>query len=278
PYAPILAEDIYGNLGGSTESVHLADYPKADDSAIDETLERDMETARQIVELARNVRNETGIKTRQPLSELIIALDREFDLTAYEDIIKDEINIKTIAIASGDSGFVDFTFKLNLKVAGKKYGKLVGGIQAYLKQLTPEQTQAVVQSGELVYPSSEGETLIIALDELLVEKQAKAGFASASGYQLTVAVNTDITPELEQEGLVREVIRAVQDTRKKLDLPIEKRVHLTLDVDGELTAALKAFESVLMENVLLSGVDYGSSEGMERLKLGEKEIGILIGG
>ncbi|PPJ40510.1 class I tRNA ligase family protein, partial [Pseudoxanthomonas sp. KAs_5_3] len=80
-------------------SVHLADYPKADEAAIDETLERDMETARQIVELARNVRNETGIKTRQPLSELIVALDNEFDLSPYEAIIKDEINVKSITIA-----------------------------------------------------------------------------------------------------------------------------------------------------------------------------------
>ena len=87
-----------------------------------------METAREIVELARNVRNETGIKTRQPLSELIVALDREFVLSDYEAIIQDDINVKTITIASGDSGFVDFAFKLNLKVAGKKYGKHVGPI------------------------------------------------------------------------------------------------------------------------------------------------------
>ncbi|QYR20071.1 isoleucine--tRNA ligase [Paenibacillus sp. sptzw28] len=277
PFAPLMAEDLYGNLGGGG-SVHLADYPQADTAAIDDSLERDMETARQIVELARNVRNESGIKTRQPLSELIVALDREFELSGYEAIIKDEINVKAIKIASGDSGFVDFTFKLNLKAAGKKYGKHVGPIQAYLKTLTPEQTRAAVQLGELAYASSEGETMTITLDELLVEKQAKSGFASASGYQLTVAINTDITPELEQEGYVREVIRAVQDTRKKLDLPIEKRVQLVLDVDSELLAALQAFESVLFENVLLSGVEYGKRAGMERVPLGEKEIGILIGG
>jgi isoleucyl-tRNA synthetase len=277
PFAPLMAEDLYGNLGGGG-SVHLADYPQADTAAIDDALERDMETARQIVELARNVRNESGIKTRQPLSELIVALDREFELSGYEAIIKDEINVKAIKIASGDSGFVDFTFKLNLKVAGKKYGKHVGPIQSYLKTLTPEQTRAAVQAGELSYTSPEGDLVTITLDELLVEKQAKSGFASASGYQLTVAINTDITPELEQEGYVREVIRAVQDTRKKLDLPIEKRVQLVLDVDSELLSALQAFESVLFENVLLSAVEYGKRDGMERVQLGEKEIGILIGG
>ncbi|MFC4103896.1 isoleucine--tRNA ligase [Paenibacillus xanthanilyticus] len=276
PFAPLVADDVYTNLGGGG-SVHLTDYPKADESAIDAALEQDMETARQIVELARNVRNETGLKTRQPLSELIVALDRDFALAEYEAIIKDEINVKTITIASGDSGFVDFAFKLNLKVAGKKYGKHVGPIQAYLKSLSSEQTSAVVKAGELAYAAADGEELTIAIDELLVEKQAKAGFASASGYQLTVALNTDITPELVQEGHVREVIRAVQDTRKKLDLPIEKRIDLVLDVDGELRSALEAFETVLFENVLLSSVRYEKAEAMERVQAGDKEIGIQIG-
>ncbi|MGO4541057.1 isoleucine--tRNA ligase [Paenibacillus sp. 2TAB19] len=277
PYAPLLAEDVYGNLGGSG-SVHLADYPQADESAIDETLERDMESAKQIVELARNVRNETGIKTRQPLSELIVSLDRDFDVAGYEDIVKDEINVKTITIQNTDSGFVDFAFKLNLKVAGKKFGKYVGPIQAYLKGLAAEQTRAVVGEGSLVFTSAEGEALTITIDELLVEKQAKSGFASASGGGVTVALNTDITPELEQEGWVREVIRAVQDTRKKLDLPIEKRIDLVLSVDAELQAALTTFDDVLRDNVLIQTVSYEEAAEMERVTLGEKQVGIFIKG
>jgi isoleucyl-tRNA synthetase len=275
PYAPLLADDVYGNLGGEG-SVHLADFPTADESAIDEALERDMETARQIVELARNVRNETGIKTRQPLSELIVSLDRDFDVAAYEDIVKDEINVKTIVIENSDSGFVDFTLKLNLKVAGKKFGKNVGPIQSYLKELAAEQTRAAVQGGGLTFTTADGESIAITVDELLVEKQAKAGFASASGYSLTVALNTDITPELEQEGWVREVIRAVQDTRKKLDLPIEKRIDLVLEVDPELQAALQAFDSVLRENVLVNSVSFGTADDMERVELGGKTVGIQI--
>ncbi|MFF2482905.1 isoleucine--tRNA ligase [Paenibacillus sp. NPDC058071] len=277
PYAPLLAEDVYGNLGGEG-SVHLADYPAADESAIDAVLERDMESAKQIVELARNVRNETSIKTRQPLSELIVSLDRDFDLAEYESIIKDEINVKSIVVENSDSGFVDFTLKLNLKVAGKKYGKNVGPIQGYLKGLSADETRAIVNGGSFEFQSAEGETITVTLEELLVEKQAKSGFASASDSGVTVALNTDITPELEQEGWVREVIRAVQDTRKKLDLPIEKRVDLVLGVDAELKAALDAFENVLQENVLLNSVAYETVAGMENVQLGEKTIGILIRG
>jgi len=122
PFTPMLAEDIFTNLGGG-ESVHLADYPVCDEAMIDEALEQDMETARQIVELARNVRNETGIKTRQPLSSLIVSMNRDFALAEYEEIIKDEINVKQIEVEHSDSGFVDFALKMNLRVAGKKYGK-----------------------------------------------------------------------------------------------------------------------------------------------------------
>ncbi|HAF99916.1 isoleucine--tRNA ligase [Paenibacillus lactis] len=275
PFTPMLSEDIFVNLGGG-ESVHLADFPEADEALIDKSLEQDMETARQIVELARNVRNETGIKTRQPLSELIISMDRQFDLAGYEAIIRDEINVKSIIVETSDSGFVDFTLKMNLKVAGKKYGKNVGFLQGFLKGMSSDETRAVVQNGGVNVTSPDGEELQITSEELLIEKKAKEGFASASGYGLTVALNTDITPELEQEGWVREVVRAVQDTRKKLDLAIEKRVNLTLDTDEELKAAITAFEQVLRENVLVNELHFGKAGDMERVELGGKTIGISI--
>ncbi|TXK85680.1 isoleucine--tRNA ligase [Paenibacillus sp. N3.4] len=274
PYAPLIAEDIYGNLGGEG-SVHLADYPRASQSAIDSTLESDMETARQIVELARNIRNETGIKTRQPLSELIVSLERDFNLSRFEDIIKDEINVKEIRVEQSDSGLVDFNVKLNLKVAGKKYGKFVGPLQNHFKQLSALETKHAVDHGFLEV-IIEGQELRITLDELLVERQAKVGFASASGNQITVALNTALTEALEQEGFVREIIRAVQDYRKKLELPIDKRIHLVLDVDAALQEALERFHHVLQDNVLLASVKYGKEAGMEAVSFGDKTIRLLI--
>lgn len=276
PFTPMLSEDIFTNLGGG-ESVHLADYPVADESLIDLALEKDMESARGIVELARNVRNESGIKTRQPLSELIASIDDDFNVADYEELIKDEINVKHIVIEHSDSGFVDFTLKLNLKVAGKKYGKNVGFLQGYLKAMDSDATRKTVQDGGLAIVSPDGEELQITSEELLVEKQAKPGFASASGYGLTVALNTEITPELVQEGWVREVVRAVQDYRKRLDLPIDKRIALTLHVDDELKAAVTAFEHVLRENVLVTTVDFDGDYTYETVDAGGKSIGIHIG-
>ncbi|WP_411343164.1 isoleucine--tRNA ligase [Paenibacillus sp. WLX1005] len=275
PFTPMLAEDIYLNLS-SGESVHMDDYPVSNEAWIDAELERDMETARRIVELARNVRNETGIKNRQPLSELIVSIDKDFDLASYEEIIKDEINVKGIRTEHDDAGFVDFTFKLNLKVAGKKYGKNVGFLQNFFKEMSADETRHVVQAGVLNVTSPEGEELHVTSEELLVEKKAKSGFASASGYGLTVALNTDITPELEQEGWVREVVRTVQDYRKKLDLPIEKYVHLTLNVSDELRQAIQSFDSVLRENVLVTDVTFGEVEGMEQVELVGQKASIHV--
>lgn len=278
PFTPFIAEDVYRNLGGEQASVHLDRYPAADEASIDLSLEAQMDTVRNIVELARNVRNETGIKTRQPLSEMMISLDGGFNVQPYEAIIKDEINVKEIRIVKDDSQLVEFTFKLNLKIGGKKYGKQVGTIQSGLQQLNAAQAQQVVQQGfaDISGAGDDGGSLRVPVEELLVEKRSKAGFASATGYQMTVAINTDITPELAQEGLVRELIRAVQDTRKKLDLPIEKRIHLTLDADEELQTAVQRFEHVLRDNVLLLELAFGKQAGMEYVSVDQKSVGIHI--
>ncbi|MDR6551826.1 isoleucine--tRNA ligase [Paenibacillus qinlingensis] len=274
PYAPLIADDLYANLGG-LESVHLTDYPTLNETARDLSLENDMEAVRQIVELARNIRNETGIKTRIPLSELLISLDGDCNLSQFEDIIKDEINVKEIRVVQSDAGFVHYHFKLNLKSAGKKYGKFVGPVQNHLKKLSIEETKAAIDNGHLDV-TIDGEKLHILLDDLLVEKQANDGYASATGYRMTVALNTIMTEELEQEGIVREVIRIVQDYRKKLELPIEKHVNLILDVDEKLKAALLRFEHVLKENVLLSRVKYAKEADMEKASFGEYQFGLLI--
>lgn len=274
PYTPLIAEDLYSNLGGEG-SVHLSDYPQVQEAAIDETLESEMETARQIVELARNIRNETGIKTRQPLSELIVSLDRDFNVQRFEAIIRDEINVKNIRVERSDSTFINYQLKLNLKVAGKKYGKLVAALQNSLKMMSASEAKHAVDRGFAEF-TLDGEAVHLSLEELLVEKQGKEGIAYASGYQIHVALNTVITEELEQEGLVREVIRGIQDYRKKLDLPMEKRVILTLHVDASLKAALERFDDVLKENVLLSEVRYQQEAGMEDVSFGDYKFQLRI--
>lgn len=267
PYMPFIAEDLYRNLG-EEGSVHLTDYPRGDAQAVDPDLEEEMETVRRIVELARNIRNATGLKTRQPLSQLLLVMDRPFSLEQFGDIIRDEINVKELRLMEEDGGLVDVTFKLNLKVAGRTYGPLVNPIQQALKKLDGEEARQAMRNGyaELAV---EDRLLRLPLEELLMEKQAREGYASASGYGITAALNTEVTPELKEEGLVREAVRVIQDYRKKLGLPIEKRVLLVLDADPELEAAIRHFDRVLEENVLVSEVRFAREADMEEFAVDE---------
>jgi isoleucyl-tRNA synthetase len=261
PYMPFLAEELYGNLGGEG-SVHLADYPRGDGSLSDPELEKQMETVRQVVELARNIRNETGLKTRQPLSRLLLVMEQPLSAERFGAIIREEINVKDIQVLQEDGELMDVTFKLNLKLAGKTYGPLVAPIQQALKLLTGQAARQVVKDG-FVEVAVEDRMVRLPFEELLVEKKARDGLASASGYGITAALDTELTAELKEEGLVREVVRIIQDYRKKLELPIDKRVLLVLDADPELALALEHCDELLQESVLLAGVRFAREDGME---------------
>lgn len=274
PYMPFLAEELYGNLGGEG-SVHLADYPRGDAALSDSGLEAQMETVRQVVELARNIRNETGLKTRQPLSRLLLVMEQPLSVERFGSIIQEEINVKDIQVLEEDADMVDLSFKLNLKLAGRTYGPLVGPIQQALKGLAGEAARQAWKDGYIEVVLEE-KAVRISMEELLVEKKAKDGLASASGYGITAALDTALTAELTEEGMVREVVRIIQDYRKKLELPIDKRVLLVLDAGPELALALDHFEGVLRENVLLSGIRYAREDGMEEFTVEANTLQIKL--
>ncbi|GIP39403.1 isoleucine--tRNA ligase 2 [Paenibacillus sp. J31TS4] len=264
PYVPFLADDLYRNLTGG--SVHLADFPSADETAILPALEQEMATVRTVVELGRTIRSETGIRTRQPLAELAVVTAAPLDLSPYGEIIRDELNVKRIRQPEDEAEFVQYALKLNLKLGGPKYGKQVGAIQQQLRQMTAAVAAEAVRQGYAELPLPDG-SLRVPLDELLVEPMPREGYASAAGGGVTAAMNTELTPELKQEGLVRELIRAVQDMRKRLDLPIERRVHLILDADKEMREAVTRFKPLLEDNVLLRELAFGRADGMETVSI-----------
>jgi isoleucyl-tRNA synthetase len=276
PYAPFIAEEIYQNLSGELPSVHHCDYPEVDVRKIDPVLEEEMQAVRQVVELARSVRNETGIKTRQPLSELLVVSEEPLPLEADLAVIQDEVNVKQVRQLQDDQALTQSVIKLNLKLAGPKFGKAVGQLRQYLQQLAPQEADAIAQSGELHYQTAEGEKLHLTHEYLLIEKEAKPGFATASHKGLTVALNTHISEALAQEGFVREVIRLVQEQRKRLDLPVEKRIRLTLHLDEKGRQAVEAYQPLLQENVLLHQLQYGEAEGMTQHKVGKQTVGIAV--
>lgn len=271
PFAPFLSDELYRSLSGG-ESVHLTDFPSADDSRIDESLEADMALVRQAVELARSVRNDTGLKTRQPLSELVVVSEQADRLQAYAEIIRDEVNVKSVCLEGADSDLTEYRLKLNLRTAGPKYGKLTAAMQNALKELDQPSLKRIVERGTWDFAAPDGTNLEIPLSELLVESQAAAGYASASAGGMTVALNTAVTPELAKEGFIREVIRCVQDLRKQLQLPIEKRIHLTVDGEEEVRSWLGEYRTLLEQNVLLHTLTIGREEAMEEAAIGDKMI------
>ncbi|CAK4858052.1 unnamed protein product [Aphanomyces euteiches] len=235
-----------------------------------------MGRVKQIVELARIIRNDTGLKNRQPLSELIVIMEGELGSAAFAEIIQDEMNVKAIRVQSQNNELTDYSLKMNLKLAGPKYGKLISGLQAYLKSLAQAEIVLILENGFFDYKSENGDPIRISLEEVLVERQAKPGFASATGYNMTVSLNTSLTPDLEKEGMVRELIRAIQDLRKKFDLPIDKRIDLVINADEEMRSTIVQFDDLIQKNVLLKSVKFAESGSGEQIQIADKTLWLGI--
>lgn len=276
PFTPFVAEDIHTNLTG--DSVHLADFPLIDETLINHDLEKDMEGVLQVVELARRTRNTSRIKTKQPLADLtIIGNDQDVSfLSSYSDIIEEEINVKQLYIKEHAGNTVQYDIKLNFPTAGPKLGREVGTVQKALKQLSPEDSRKVVQHGFFETTSSTGKPLQIERDDLLIHQVAQQGSEMASNEKYTVLLNTKLNEELRNEGLVRELIRTVQQYRKEMNLPVEQRVNLILDLSDSMKAAVQQHQELLEQNLLIKDFSFGKTEPITYVEVEREEVGIHI--
>ncbi|TCJ16408.1 isoleucine--tRNA ligase [Rubrobacter taiwanensis] len=233
PFTPFVAEKMYRNLvvnaePGAPESVHLADWPRADEALIDHTLSGDMAAARKAVTLGRAARNAAGIKTRQPLGEVVIAAPEEAaaGIRRLREIVLDELNVKELRFGSPED-VVSYTLKPNLKVVGPKYGRLVPQIRRALEEAGPD-AGARAAAGEPVTLSVDGREVTLAPAELLVEAGEREGYAVERERDFAVALKTELTPGLREEGLVRELVHRVQNLRREQGLEIEDTIAVSL--------------------------------------------------
>lgn len=270
PFTPFMADAIYRNLvagpaqrGGRTdvpESVHLCDYPNADAALIDEALSGEMDLVRQLVSLGHAARADAGLKVRQPLglAELILARPEQVaELGRHAELIADELNVKTVEFTSDADRYVSYEVRPDFRALGPKYGKRVPAIQAALHGMDAAVARrTLVDSGELAV-ALDGETVMLSASEIEIRLQAKPGWAAAPGRAGVVVLSTEITPELREEGLVRELVAHVQAARKAENLDYVARIQLALDGPPEFLAVVERHAAVVARECLVTGITHG---------------------
>ncbi|HEX7735306.1 MAG TPA: isoleucine--tRNA ligase [Ktedonobacteraceae bacterium] len=259
PFVPFTTEELYQNLVRSVNpsaplSVHLSDWPEVDESLIDEQLARETHLVLLVVGLGHSARK--GIKVRQPLSTLFVRVtspEEEEALTKHKDLVLEELNIKQLNLMSADSDMLAYTLKPQVKILGPKYGPLVQKILARFKSLdahgASEAARQIQTTGKFSF-TLEGQQVELDASEVEVVSTARPGFVAAEERGYVVALDTTITPELREEGLVRDLTRLIQDMRKKADFRIEDHIALALYTDQELASVLEHHKATLQAETL----------------------------
>ncbi len=280
PMVPFITEEIYQNIVRSVdktapESIHLCDYPEADESAIDTKLEQDMDEVLEIVVLGRSARNGANRKNRQPLSIMYVNAENTLD-DYYLDIIRDELNLKSVEFTSDVSGFVTYKFKPQMRTLGPKYGKLLGEIRTALSEL--DGTAAMNElnkTGFLTLNLSTGE-IALERDDLLIETEQLENFYTITENGVTVALDTKLTPELEEEGLVRELVSKIQTMRKNSGFEVMDHISVTLSGNDRLAKLVKKNEQRVASDVLADEILTADSADGNEWKLNGETVTIKI--
>ncbi len=267
PLVPFITEEIYQNLVRSfdkdaKESIHLCSYPVCDESRIDETLEANMEEVLKAVTLGRAARNDAAIKNRQPLSKMYITGEHEFE-EQYANIIKEELNIKAVEITTDASKFVSYTFKPQLRILGQKYGKKIGEIRNLLAELDGSRAKAELDlDGSIKLMLSDGEISLTA-EELIIDTAKLEGFISASENNLTVVLDTGLTTELIEEGIVREIVSKIQSMRKDAGFEVIDNINISVVAEEKINDIVSKNTGSICSDVLGKSISFTKIDGYE---------------
>jgi isoleucyl-tRNA synthetase len=268
PMIPFMTEDIYQNLVRSLdktapESIHLCDYPQVKEDWIDKELEEKMAELLNIVVLGRACRNTANIKNRQPIGQMYVKAASELD-SIYVEIIEDELNVKKVAFVQDADAFISYTFKPQLKTVGPKYGKLLNGIRAYLGGLDGNQAMEQLKTqGELTF-EVDGNKVVLAEADLLIETAQMERYAVESYGETSVILDTQLSPELIEEGFIREIISKVQTMRKEAGFEVTDKICLSVKDNEKIVELMKVHGDKIKEEVLAEELILGETRGYEK--------------
>ena len=269
PMIPFMAEDIYQNLvrsvdATSEESVHLCSFPEVKEDQIDLELEKNMDEVLNVVGLGRAARNGSNMKNRQPLAKMYVNADIKLD-GYFKEIIEDELNIKEVIFVDAADELSDYNFKPQLKTLGPKYGKNLGEIRTALSELDGSAAKKELDAnGNIKLNISIGEIELTA-DDLLIEAVQKTGLFSVSDFGVTVAIDTTLTPELIEEGFVREIISKIQTMRKDADFNVTDHIVISVEGNDKIADIIsrnkeEIFTAVVADNLTVGSVDGHTAE------------------
>ena len=268
PMIPFMTEDIYQNLvrsndASAPESIHLCDFPVVNKDHIDKKLEEDMEDVLDAVVMGRACRNEAAIKNRQPISRMYIKSD--FTLSEfYQEIIEDELNVKEVVFTDDVRDFTSYTFKPQLRTVGPKYGKQLGGIQKHLAALDGNAAMDELNADGALKFDVDGVAVELTKDDLLIDMAQKEGYVSQEDNKMTVVLDTNLTPELVEEGFVYEIISKIQTMRKESGFEVTDHIRVSINGNDKLSEIAQknkeAISSKVLADELTSGMEYGVSK------------------
>ena len=265
PMIPFMTEDIYQNLVRSVdkdapESIHLCDFPTVNEAWIDKDLEADMKELLEIVVLGRACRNTANIKNHQPIGTMYVKAEKKMS-EFYTDIIADELNVKEVKFADDVESFISYSFKPQLRTVGPKYGKLLGGIRQALTDINGTAAMNELRTNGVLKLDINGNDVELTEEDLLIETAQTEGYVSESDGETSVVLDTNLTPELIEEGFVREIISKIQTMRKEAGFEVMDKIVVYAHGNDKIQDVMKTHEDEIKSEVLADEMVLGETDG-----------------
>ena len=268
PMIPFMTEDIYQNLvksidASAPESIHLCDFPEVHENWIDPKMEEDMADLLEIVVMGRAARNTANIKNRQPIGTMYVK--SEFQLSEfYKEIIEDELNVKEVVFKDDIADFISYSFKPQMRTVGPKYGKLLNKIKTVLSELDGNKAMAELKSTGELKLDIDGEEIVLLEEDLLIDMAQMEGYVSESDHTITVVLDTNLTPELIEEGFVRELVSKIQTMRKEAGFEVMDKVRVYAKDNDKIVDIMKNHGDEIKSEVLAEDIVTGETKGYEK--------------